>query len=65
MIDTCLLDKRKVLLGLGKVDFAFWEHCIMRKHHRRAFTVGTHNFTEILEYVHSDVWGPSSTASFS
>lgn len=58
-----LLDERKVLLGLGKVDFAFCEHCIMEKQHRQAFTVGTHTSTEIMEYVHSDVWDPSPTAS--
>lgn len=50
-----LLDEKKVLPGLGKVDLSFCEHCIMGKQHRKTFGVGTHSSKEILEYVHSDV----------
>ena len=37
----------------------------MGKHHRKPFGVGIHSFKVILEYVHSDVWGPSPVASLS
>lgn len=60
-----LLDEKNVSPSLGKVDLAFFEHCIMGKHHRQAFSVGTHNFTELLEYVHGDITVPSLFASLS
>lgn len=58
-----LLDEKKVLLGLGKVDVSFCEHCIMEKQHRKTFGVETHSSKEILEYVHSDLWEHSLVAS--
>lgn len=60
-----LLDDKKMLPGLGTLDFAYCEHYIMGKQHRRAFSVGTHDSKEILKYVHIDVWVPSPTASLS
>jgi len=33
--------------------------------HRRAFGVGTHRSNKVLEYIHSDMWGPSPTPSHS
>ena len=60
-----LLHERGLLSGLGKIDLDFCEHCVMRKHHRKAFGVGIHNSKEFLAYIHSDVWGPSPVASLS
>ncbi|KAG6544450.1 hypothetical protein Mapa_014088 [Marchantia paleacea] len=54
-----------LLFGLGKVDMKFCEHCVIGKQHRKVFGVGTHSSKELLEYVHSDVWGPSPKASHS
>ena len=60
-----MLRDRNLLSGLGKINSDFCEHCVMGKHHRKPFGVGMHNSKEVLEYVHSDVWGPSPVASLS
>ena len=59
------LQERDLLSSLGKVNLDFCEHCVMGKHHCKAFIVGIHSSKEYLEYIHSDVWGPSSVASLS
>ena len=38
---------------ISKIDFC--EHCILGKHHRLKFKVGTHESKSPLEYVHSDL----------
>ena len=40
----------------------FCEDYVFGKHHRCAFGVKTHCSNKLLGYIHSDVWGPSSTA---
>ena len=55
--DQQLLGKDKV----SKVDFC--EYCILGKHHRLKFKTGTHKTKSILEYIHSDLWGPEKTAT--
>jgi transposase InsO family protein len=57
MSEQQLLGKDKV----SKLDFC--EHCILGKHHRLKFTAGTHNSKRILEYVHSDLWGPEKIST--
>ncbi|KAH9779930.1 Integrase catalytic domain-containing protein [Citrus sinensis] len=39
------------------------EYCIVGKKTRVRFGTTNHDTREILEYVHSDVWGPTKTAS--
>ncbi|KAJ9538985.1 hypothetical protein OSB04_031718 [Centaurea solstitialis] len=39
--------------------------CVERKQTRVSFGVGKQNTKGILDYVHTDVWGPSSTPSLS
>ncbi|KAH9797006.1 hypothetical protein KPL71_005721 [Citrus sinensis] len=41
----------------------FCEHCVVGKKTRVKFGTANHDTREILEYVHSDVWGPTKTAS--
>ena len=55
MSDQKLLGKDRV----SKVDFC--ESCILGKHHRLKFKTGMHKTKHILEYVHSDLWGPEKT----
>ena len=45
----------------GKIDFC--EHCIVGKQTRVKFGTAIHQTEGILEYVHSDVWGPKKNES--
>lgn len=58
-----VLSKRGLLDGqcTGKLDFC--EHCIFGKHKRVKFNTSVHTTQGILDYVHSDIWGPSQEAS--
>jgi len=58
-----VLSKRGLLDGcnIGKVDFC--EHCIFGKHKRVIFNTSVHTTEGILDYVHSDLWGPSRKPS--
>ena len=60
-----ILHKQKLLPNLKDVKVEFCEHCVYGKQKRQAFGTGIHNTKEILEYVHSDVWGPSPITSLS
>ena len=42
---------------MGKLPFC--EHCIFGKSTRLKFTRAVHSTIGILNYVHSDLWGPS------
>ncbi|GMP53679.1 hypothetical protein CsSME_00019075 [Camellia sinensis var. sinensis] len=45
----------------GKLEFC--EHCVLGKQTRIKFGTAIHRTKGILDYVHTDVWGPSKTAS--
>ena len=47
--------------SLGKLDFC--ENCVLRKSHRVRFGVGRHTTQGVIDYVHSDLWGPSQVES--
>ncbi|KAG8478786.1 hypothetical protein CXB51_028618 [Gossypium anomalum] len=51
------LSKRGLLDGQGICKPC--EHCVFRKQKRVRFTRGIHNTKGTLEYIHSDLWGPS------
>ena len=57
------LVKQGLLKGAktGKLDFC--EHCVLGKKTRVEFGTAIHNTKDILDYVHSDVWGPTTTPS--
>ncbi|KAG8499371.1 hypothetical protein CXB51_005830 [Gossypium anomalum] len=57
------LSKRGLLDGQGICKLNFCEHCVFGKQKRVRFTRGIHNTKEILEYIHSDLWGPSRVPS--
>ncbi|GJR61822.1 retrovirus-related pol polyprotein from transposon TNT 1-94 [Tanacetum coccineum] len=48
--------------SLGKLDF--YENCVMGKSHQVSFGVGRHTTQGVIDYVHSDLWGPSQVESF-
>ncbi|KAG8493847.1 hypothetical protein CXB51_011132 [Gossypium anomalum] len=57
------LSKRGLLDGQGICKLNFCEHCVFGKQKRVRFTRGIHNTKETLEYIHSDLWGPSKVPS--
>ncbi|KAG8491577.1 hypothetical protein CXB51_014857 [Gossypium anomalum] len=57
------LGKRRLLDGQGICKLNFCEHCVFGKQKRVRFTRGIHNTMGTLEYIHSDLWGPSRVPS--
>ncbi|GJS04380.1 retrovirus-related pol polyprotein from transposon TNT 1-94, partial [Tanacetum coccineum] len=47
--------------SLGKLGF--YENCVLGKSHRVSFGVGRHTTQGVIDYVHSDLWGPSQVES--
>ncbi|GJU26713.1 retrotransposon protein, putative, ty1-copia subclass [Tanacetum coccineum] len=47
--------------SLGKLDFC--KNCVLGKSHRVRFGVGRHTTHGVINYVHSDLWGPSQVES--
>ncbi|GKC81202.1 retrovirus-related pol polyprotein from transposon TNT 1-94 [Tanacetum coccineum] len=58
-----VLEKQRLFgkKSLGKLDFC--ENCVMEKSHRVSFGVGRHTTQGVIDYVHSDLWGPSQVES--
>ena len=56
---------KQELLGNDKiVDQEFCEQCVLGKQHRLAFKNSTHRVSHILQYLHSDLWGPAKVPSW-
>nr|GEZ31582.1 retrovirus-related Pol polyprotein from transposon TNT 1-94 [Tanacetum cinerariifolium] len=47
--------------SLGKLNFC--ENCVLGKSHRVSFGVGRHTTQGVIDYVHSNLWGPSQVES--
>ena len=58
-----LLSKRGLLSGHSISKVEFYEHCVLGK--QKCITFGTtiHRTQGTLDYIHSDVWGPSRVPS--
>ena len=54
-----LLTKRGLLSRIKVVNLKFCEHCVFGKKHRSKFSKGAHITDDVLDYIHSDCWGPS------
>ena len=48
--------------GIEKLEFC--EHCIFGKQKHVSFSSATHRTNGVLDYIHSDLWGPSRAPSF-
>ena len=48
--------------GMGKLDFC--EHCVLGKKKKVSFSIAKHCTQGILDYIHSNLWGPSRVLSF-
>ncbi|KAK5773311.1 hypothetical protein PVK06_049617 [Gossypium arboreum] len=57
------LVKQGLLKGANSCKMEFYEHCVLGKQKRVKFGPAIHNTKGILDYVHSDVWGPTKVAS--
>ena len=51
------LAKQGILKGARTCKLKFCEHCVIRKKTTVRFGVATHCTKEILNYVHTDIWG--------
>ena len=58
-----LLMDQGLLKGARACKLEFCEHCIKGKKTRVKFGTAIHDTEGILDYVHSDVWGPSKNSS--
>ena len=56
---VAVLSKQRLLGGAMTRKLKFNESCVMGKQRKLKFSHGKHTSTEILQYVHSDLWGPS------
>jgi hypothetical protein len=59
-----VLFDRKFLPSLKALKLDFCKHCIYGKHNRQRFKIERHTNEGILDYIHSDVLGPSPTISY-
>ena len=57
------LSRRGLLDGQSTSKLKFCEHCVFRKQKRVKFTRGVHRTKGTLDYIHSDLWGPSRVPS--
>ncbi|KAH9694912.1 Integrase catalytic domain-containing protein [Citrus sinensis] len=57
------LDKQGLLEGDKISDLEFCESCVLGKTTRASFNRSIHKSNDKLEYVHSDLWGPSQQVS--
>ena len=57
------LARQGLLKGAETCKMDFCEHCIIGKKTNVKFDTVSHCTEGILDYVHTDVWGPTKTAS--
>jgi transposase InsO family protein len=54
-----ILSKRGLLCDQKTGSLDFCEHCVFGKHSRLKFSTGIHRTSGTMDYIHSDLWGPS------
>ncbi|KAH9781781.1 hypothetical protein KPL71_008610 [Citrus sinensis] len=59
------LSKRGLLCEDKVKELKFCENCIFGKAHRMKFERGLHKSKVVLDYAHSDLWGPAQVPSLS
>eukprot|EP00253_Pinus_taeda_P003210 PITA_03210 len=59
-----ILADRKLLPNLKSRKLDFCKHCLFGKKSKQKFKTGKHTSKGILDYIHSDVLGPSPTTSY-
>ena len=57
------LHKRNLLKGIKICKLDFCKYCVFGKQNKVQFKTTTHKIEEVLDYVHTNVWGPVRVAS--
>ena len=57
------LMKQGLLKGAKTCKLAFCEHCVLGKQTRVKFGTAVHRTKGTLDYIHTDVWGPTKVSS--
>ena len=55
--------RHRLLKSTKTCKLNFCEYCVVSKKTRVKFGTANNDTRKILKYVHSDVWGPTKTAS--
>ena len=58
-----MLSNRNLLEGEKISTLDFCEHCVLGKQKKVSFSTGKHKTRGVLDYIHSDLWGPSKLPS--
>lgn len=58
-----LLSGKGLLKNMNKPCMEFYEHSVYGKVHRLKFSTSKHKSKGLLDYVHTDVWGPTKVTS--
>ena len=58
-----VLAKQKLLKGVKTYKLEFYEHCVIDKKTNVKFNTEIHRIEGILDYVHTDVWRSTKSAS--
>ena len=58
-----VLMNRKLLPHLKSLKLDFCKHCVYGKECKQRFKIGSQNSKEVLDYIHSTLWGPSLVVS--
>ncbi|KAH0678662.1 hypothetical protein KY284_019747 [Solanum tuberosum] len=58
-----MLSNRNLLNGEKISTLEFCEHCVLGKQKKVSFSTGKHKTGGVLDYLHSDLWGPSKLPS--
>nr|XP_016457574.1 PREDICTED: uncharacterized mitochondrial protein AtMg00300-like [Nicotiana tabacum] len=58
-----MLSNRTLLEGEKINTLDFCEHCVLGKQKKVSFSTGKHKTRGVLDYIHSDLWGPSKLPS--
>ncbi|KAE8707081.1 hypothetical protein F3Y22_tig00110387pilonHSYRG00804 [Hibiscus syriacus] len=61
--DYSYIWERDLLHGVKSCKLDFCKYCVLGKQTKVRFKTAKHTTQGILDYVHSDVWGPSTTPS--
>ena len=58
-----VLKKQDLLKGTKTCKLKFCQHCVLGKKTKVKFGIAIHHTKGILDYMHTDAWGPSKNAS--
>ncbi|KAH0669113.1 hypothetical protein KY285_023271 [Solanum tuberosum] len=54
-----MLSNHNLLNGEKIITIEFCKHCVLGKQNKVSFSTGKHKTGRVLDYIYSDLWGPS------